>query len=570
MLTQSLPALDSRHHQAFPVLLESEVYRVREFGSVREFKDGDTLQKIGDIGRGLAIVLSGKIEVVQYDISRRPASVAAYGPGAFMGELAQLAGRPALVDAFARGAVEALLIEPERLRALIIAEAELGERIMRALILRRVGLIESGAGGPVILGTADNGDVLRLANFLRRNGHPLQILDPDHDPDAKALVERFRLDSGRLPIVVCPQGELLYNPGEYELARCIGLVAPIDPTRTYDVAVVGAGPAGLAAAVYAASEGLSTLVLDCRARGGQAGTSARIENYLGFPTGISGAALMARAYNQAHKFGVEIAIPAEVANLETPDDPAIDLFLLRLANGEVVRTRTVVIASGARYRRLAVEKLEEFESSSVHYWASPLEGKLCEGQEVILVGAGNSAGQATVYLASRAAKVRLIARGSDLSGNMSRYLVDRIQGLSNVEVLTETEIVRLDGKDGKLRSVTWRHGPSGKETQRAARHLFLFIGADPNTDWLGGSAVAIDAKGFVVTGPAVDRARQLETSCEGIFAIGDVRAGSVKRVAAAVGDGAGVVAEVHGYLAAKDRDAADSLALTESRRLIAV
>jgi thioredoxin reductase (NADPH) len=285
-------------------------------------------------------VLSGKIEVVQYDISRRPASVAAYGPGAFMGELAQLAGRPALVDAFARGAVEALLIEPERLRALIIAEAELGERIMRALILRRVGLIESGAGGPVILGTADNGDVLRrdvlrLANFLRRNGHPLQILDPDHDPDANALVERFRLDSDRLPIVVCPQGELLYNPGEYELARCIGLVAPIDPTRTYDVAVIGAGPAGLAAAVYAGSEGLSTLVLDCRARGGQAGTSARIENYLGFPTGIGGAALMARAYNQAHKFGVEIAIPDEVASLETPDDPAIDPFLLRLANDEV-------------------------------------------------------------------------------------------------------------------------------------------------------------------------------------------------------------------------------------------
>jgi thioredoxin reductase (NADPH) len=569
MLTQSMPALDSRHHQAFPILQGSEVSRVREFGSVREFKDGDTLQKIGDIGRGLAIVLSGKIEVVQYDISRRPTSVAAYGPGAFMGELAQLAGRPALVDAFARGAVEALLIEPERLRALIIAEAELGERIMRALILRRVGLIESGAGGPVILGTADNGDVLRLANFLRRNGHPLQILDPDHDPDANALVERFRLDSDRMPIVVCPQGELLYNPGEYELARCIGLVAPIDPMRTYDVAVIGAGPAGLAAAVYAGSEGLSTLVLDCRARGGQAGTSARIENYLGFPTGISGAALMARAYNQAHKFGVEIAIPDEVASLETPD-AAIDPFLLRLANGEVVRTRTVVIASGARYRRLTVEKLEEFESSSVHYWASPLEGKLCEGQEVILVGAGNSAGQATVYLASRAAKVRLITRGSELSANMSRYLVDRIQGLSNVEVLTESEIVRLDGPDGKLHSVTWRHGPSGKETRQPTRHLFLFIGADPNTDWLRGSAVAIDAKGFVVTGAAVERARQLETSCEGIFAIGDVRAGSVKRVAAAVGDGAGVVAEVHGYLAAKDRDAADSLALTESRQLIAV
>jgi thioredoxin reductase (NADPH) len=510
--------------------------------------------------------LSGEVEVCQYDLSNRPVSVAIYGPGKFMGELAQLADRPALVDALARGQVEALIIQPERLRALILANAELGERIMRALILRRVGLLESGAGGPVILGPADNGDVLRLANFLRRNGHPLQILDPNVDADAKALLERFQIDPQRLPIVVCPQGQLLHNPGEYELSLCIGLVRPINSSRVYDVVIIGAGPAGLAAAVYAGSEGLSALVLDCRSRGGQAGASARIENYLGFPTGISGAALMARAYNQAHKFGVEIGIPHEAVGLIAPLKPGSDPFILDLSNGEQVRARAIVIASGARYRRLAANNLEEFESSSVHYWASPLEGKLCEGQEIVLVGAGNSAGQAAVYLASQAAKVWLIARGADLSATMSRYLVDRIEGLPNVEVLTKTEVITLDGADRKLQSVTWRYAPSKTEVQHPIRHVFLFIGAEPNTDWLRGGAVAIDGKGFVLTGATVGQPREHESSCPGIFAIGDVRAGSVKRVAAAVGDGAHVIAELHGYLAEAEKQRTPPLASAERDR----
>ena len=325
--------------------------------------------------------------------------------------------------------MEALIIPPDRLRALLVAEAELGERIMRALILRRVGLLETGAGGPVIVGRAENGDVLRLEGFLSRNGHPHQRLDPETDPEAKALIERFHVDPGQLPIVLCPGGQLLRNPGETELARCIGLVGPIDPDRVYDVAVVGAGPAGLATAVYAASEGLSVLVLDCRAFGGQAGASARIENYLGFPTGITGMALMARAYNQAQKFGVEMAIPDEVNGLQALGDPDEGRFVLKLSNDERVSARSVVIASGARYRRLEVENLEAFEASSVHYWASPLEGKLCAGQEVALVGAGNSAGQAVVYLASQVAKVWLLVRGPDLEASMSRYLVDRIAGL---------------------------------------------------------------------------------------------------------------------------------------------
>jgi thioredoxin reductase (NADPH) len=540
----------TRREQTFPVLNTSEIERIRPFGSVRFFDDGEALQKIGDSGRGLAIVLSGQIEAVHYDSAMRSVSVATYEAGQFMGELAQLAGRPALVDVFARSKVKALIVPPDRLRAVMVAEAELGERLMRSLILRRVGLLETGAGGPIILGTSDAGDVLRLANFLQRSGHPYRILDPQTDSDANALIERLLIDADKLPTVLCPQGQLLQNPSEEELARCIGLVQPLDPERIYDVAIVGAGPAGLAAAVYAGSEGLSALVLDRRARGGQAGASARIENYLGFPTGVSGGALMARAYHQAQKFGVEIAIPSEAVSLDLPRRSNADPFIVRLSNGETVRTRTVLIASGARYRRLDIANLDEFESSSVHYWASPLEGKLCAGQEVVLVGAGNSAGQATVYLASQAAKVWVLARGHDLATGMSRYLVDRIAALPNVEVLTRTEITSLEGEGGILRAVRWHQGQSGAEVLRPIRRLFLFIGADPNTDWLAGSGIALDRKGFVLTGASIDRGRPLETSQKGIFAIGDVRAGSIKRVAAAVGEGAQIVAALHEHLAA--------------------
>jgi thioredoxin reductase (NADPH) len=546
--------IDTRRHQMFPTLEPAEVERLRRFGEVRSFGAGEALATVGNVGHGLNIILAGKVDITQRDGSGRREPIVTHGPGQFMGELAQLAGRPALVDAYAQGPVEALIIPPDRLRALLVAEADLGERIMRALILRRVGLLETGAGGPVIVGRADNGDVLRLEGFLSRNGHPRQRLDPDTDPDAKALIERFHVDPGQLPIVLCPGGQLLRNPSETELARCIGLVGPIDPDRVYDVAVVGAGPAGLATAVYAASEGLSVLVLDCRAFGGQAGASARIENYLGFPTGITGMALMARAYNQAQKFGVEMAIPDEVGGLQPVGEPDTGRFVLNLSNDERVSARSVVIASGARYRRLAVENLDDFEGASVHYWASPLEGKLCAGQEVALVGAGNSAGQAVVYLASQVAKVWLLARGRGLESSMSRYLVDRIAGLANVEVLTQTKVIGLEGRDGMLEAIRWRKGARGEEVRRPIRHLFLFIGAEPNTDWLSGSGVALDAKGFVLTGAdgGGDR-RPLESSRRGVFAIGDVRSGSVKRVAAAVGEGAQVVATLHTFLAATDR-----------------
>jgi thioredoxin reductase (NADPH) len=499
------------------------------------------------VAPGLVVILSGNIDMVRE--GAQADLIVQHGAGEFMGELAQLGGRPALVDAIARDPVEAVIIPPERLRALFIAEAELGERIMRALILRRMGLLETGAGGPIIVGRADNADVLRLQGFLRRNAHPHQLLNPETDSCGKTLIERFHVDPGELPIVLCPGGELLRNPGENELARCVGLIGPIDPNRVYDVAVVGAGPAGLATAVYAASEGLSVLVLDCRAFGGQAGASARIENYLGFPTGITGMALMARAYNQAQKFGAEMAIPDEVSALGGAGDDG--RFNVQLHIGERAAARSIVVASGARYRRLNVENLDAFEASSVHYWASPLELNLCGGQEVALVGAGNSAGQAAVYLASRAAKVWMLVRGSDLGATMSSYLVDRIAGLANVEVVTRAEVSGLEGRDGMLEAIRWRRRNNGEDVRRPIRHLFLFIGADPNSDWLAGSGIALDAKGFVLTGADAGSGRNaLETSRPGVFAIGDVRAGSIKRVAAAVGEGAQVVAALHSYLAA--------------------
>jgi thioredoxin reductase (NADPH) len=536
--------IDTRGDQMFPTLDPHEIERMRRFGELRRYAEGETIARVGEVSPGVCVVLGGAIEIVRHDELGRPVPMVTHLPGAFMGELAQLSGRPALTDAFARKPAEVLVIAPERLRALLIAEAELGERIMRALILRRVALLETGAGGPVIVGRPANGDVLRLEGFLRRNGHPHLRLDPDLDAEAKALIERFHIDPGELPIVLCPGGQMLRNPTEIALARCIGLVRPIDPDRVYDVAVVGAGPAGLATAVYAASEGLSVLVTDCRSFGGQAGASARIENYLGFPTGISGMALMARAYNQAQKFGAEVVIPIESEALEIARGRGERRFALRLGK-ERARARAVVIASGARYRRLKVDNVAAFEMTSVHFWASPLEAKLCGGQEVVLVGAGNSAGQATVYLASQVAKVWMLVRGPSLAARMSRYLVERIEGLPNVEVLTGAEITALDGENGVLTAVRWRH--NGAETTRPIRHVFNFIGADPNTDWLAGGGIALDKQGFITTG--VDDRAPLETNEPGVFAIGDVRSGSTKRVAAAVGEGAQVVAALHAYLA---------------------
>jgi thioredoxin reductase (NADPH) len=546
-MPQSVPPLiEARHDQMFPVLEPADIERLARFGERKTYASGEQIVTTGEIAPGAFIIVEGQIDVTQRGLGLSELIVT-HGPRSFMGELAQLSGRPSLIDASAIGAVETLLIPPQRLRDLLVEEAELGERIMRALILRRVGLLETGAGGPVIVGGAAHADVLRLEGFLASNGHPYQRLDPETDPCAQTLIERFHLKPSELPIVLCPSGELLRNPSEDWLARSLGLVGPIDPNKIYDVVIVGAGPAGLAASVYAASEGLSVLVLDCRAFGGQAGASARIENYLGFPTGITGIALMARAFNQAQKFGVDMAIPDEVQTLQAQTASDSGRFLLTLANKEHVRARSAVIATGAQYRRLDVDNLAPFEGSSVHYWASPLEARLCAGEEVGLVGAGNSAGQAAVYLSSLVAKVWLIVRGPSLALSMSRYLVARIASIPNIEVLAQTTVDALEGQDGILEAIRCRSHGSGEEVKRPIRHLFLFIGAEPHTGWLSGSGVTLDDSGFVRTGANIQR--PLETTLPGVFAIGDVRSGSVKRVAAAVGEGAQVVAALHAFLA---------------------
>jgi len=522
---------------------DDEIARLARFGEPRSYRAGNYIVRAGETGPGLMLILSGQVEVTRNDRGERT-TVVTHERGNFMGELAQLSGRPYLVDEKALSDVEAVAIPPDRLRALLIAEADLGERIMRALILRRVGLIEAGAG-PIIIGDAANADVLRLVNFLRRNGHPYQQLDPSDDTCASTLVERFNVVAEQLPVVLCPGGQILRNPTESQLGRCVGLVGPADGAKLYDLVVIGAGPAGLATAVYAGSEGLSVLAIDCRSFGGQAGASARIENYLGFPTGISGMALMGRAFSQAQKFGVEVLIPDEAVKLECGNDPCH----VELRTGERIQARSVVIATGARYRRLGVERLDDFEGSSVHYWASPLEADLAAGQEVALVGGGNSAGQATVFLASRAKRVTLLAR-RPLSKTMSQYLIDRIEAQANIDVVIGCEISALEGADGQLKAISWHDNFSGKTVRRAVRYLFSFIGAEPNTDWLAASGLKLDPRGFVQTGDEVGDARlPLETSRSGVFAVGDVRSTSVKRVAASVGDGAQVVASIHAYLA---------------------
>jgi len=535
--------ISTRGDQMFLRFSDSEIERLSRFGEAHSYRAGDMLARVGEPGPGVMLILSGRVEVTRPEGQSRE-HIVTHERGNFMGELAQLSGRPYLVDEEALTDVEAVAIPPERLRALLIAEADLGERIMRALILRRVGLIEAGAG-PVVIGDEADAEVLRLVNFLRRNGHPYRNLDPANDSCAQTLVERFKVEPEELPIVLCPTGQLLRNPSEDQLARCFGLVAPIDPDRLYDVVVIGAGPAGLATSVYAASEGLSVVTIDCRSFGGQAGASARIENYLGFPTGISGMALMGRAFSQAQKFGVEVAIPDEAVKLECGNDPCH----VQLATGERIQARAVVIATGARYRRLAVDRLEQYEGSAVHYWASPLEADLCAGQEVALVGGGNSAGQATVFLAGHAKRVTLIAR-RPLTETMSQYLVDRIRSLPNVDVVVGCEVSALEGSNGLLEAIDWRDRQSGEQNRRAVRYLFSFIGAEPNTDWLAASGIKLDERGFVLTGDDVDGERlPLETSRSGVFAVGDVRACSVKRVAASVGDGAQAVAAIHKYLA---------------------
>jgi thioredoxin reductase (NADPH) len=545
-------AMFPRHEQTFPALTGPEIARMRRFGEVRSYSHGENLFETGKPGPGMFVILSGHVAITQRDGLGHVTPVIDQGPGQFLAEIGQLSGRAALVDGHAEGDVETLLIPPERLRALLVAEADLGERIMRALILRRVSLIRGGVGGPVLIGPSTSSGVVRLQGFLTRNGYPHHLLDPATDTDAAELIARYSPSPADWPLVVAADGTVLRNPTESGLARAMGMIRALARDKVYDVAIVGSGPAGLSTAVYAASEGLSVAACDARAFGGQAGASARIENYLGFPTGISGMALTARAYNQAQKFGADIMIPVSVMSLDC--SRADGAFGLKLDDGEVLRAKSVVVASGARYRRPEIEKLDRFEGRGVWYWASPIEARLCMEQEIVLVGGGNSAGQAAVFLSGHARKVHMVIRGGGLGASMSRYLIDRIEATPNIELVFHTEVVGLEGaEDASLERVRLRSRLSAEVSTMEIRNLFLFVGADPATGWLDGCGVMVDRGGFVVTGAQCKKsggqlASALETSVPGVFAVGDVRSGSVKRVGGAIGEGAQVVAALHGFL----------------------
>ena len=550
-----MPTIVARAHQTFPVLDEDQIASARGFAAAEErrFEPAEVIYRAGDKNVPAWLVLEGAIELLRHGGLGPDAPITSLGSGQFTGEVGQLSGRPALASANAGpdGCV-ALPFDAAHLRALVIGLAEIGEIVMRALILRRVALIEDGGSGTVLIGIPGTAEMRKLQSFLRRSGFPHLVLDSTADEEGLALVQRLAVSENELPLVVSPDGSIYRRPTVPELARCLGLVPDIAPGSEYDVAIVGAGPAGLAAAVYAASEGLSVLVLDSDSFGGQAGASARIENYFGFPTGITGLALTARGFNQAQKFGATIAIPMAVERLDC--DQSRMLHVLTLANRIQVRARTVVIASGARYRRPDVHALQDFEGNGVSYWVSPIERQACAGEEVALVGGGNSAGQAVVFLSPGVKRLHLVAR-RELTETMSAYLVERIASLSNVVYHIGYELAALQREFGGMLSATFRNTDSGARVEHRLRQVFLFIGADPNTGWLAG-CVDVDERGFVATGKQFnspfDIGRtpfELETSRPGVFAIGDVRAGSTKRVAAAVGEGAAVVAQIHQALA---------------------
>jgi thioredoxin reductase (NADPH) len=547
-----LALIDTRRSQMFPNLTPAQIEVARRFasGEPRTFAAGETVFDIGQKDVPVWLVLDGAIDVVRRDARGEDRPITSETPGQFSGEVSQLSGRPALAAGLASPTgVTAVPFDSAHLRALVIGSAEVGEIIMRALILRRVALLEEGGVGSILIGRPGAPVMTRLEGFLNSNGYPVTVLDASVEGEGQDLVARFGLTPADLPVLLCPNGTILKQPTNGEAALCLGITPDLDPAKVYDVAVVGAGPAGLATAVYAASEGLSVLVLDQRAAGGQAGASARIENYLGFPTGISGRALAGRALNQAQKFGAEIALPLEVQTLDCNALEGPDGRLhMTLTNGAVVQSRAVVVASGARYRHPDIANLDVFESNGVSYWASATEAKLCEGEEVALIGGGNSAGQAVAFLAPKVSKLHLIIRGPGLEATMSKYLIDRIKALPNVELHTRTKIIALEGDHAQgLTGAVFQDVTKGENHHKVLRHLFLFIGADPNSQWLDG-CVDLDDKGFVKAGVS-DPALSLQTSLAGVFAIGDVRSGSTKRVAAAVGEGAAVVSQIHGFLA---------------------
>ncbi len=551
-LIPTLSDMEKRSSQLWPILDERQIGRIARFGVEQKLSAGSLLFDEGDFGVPFFVILSGEVEVV-HPLGAVEEPITVHTAGQFSGEVTLLTSGRALVRGRAKTDVTVLRLEHTQLRSLIQTDPELSEIMMRAFILRRVGLILGHQGDAVVIGSRHSAATLRLQEFLTRNSHPYRYVDVDVDADVQAMLDQFHVGVTDIPVLICRGDKVLKNPTNVEVADCLGFNAGMDTAAVQDVVIVGAGPAGLAAAVYAASEGLNALVVESMAPGGQAGSSSKIENYLGFPTGISGQALAARALNQAEKFGARFAVARTAVGLDCSGVP----YVVRLEGGQSLRARAVVIASGAEYRKLDIPNRERFEGVGIYYGATFIEAQRCGAEEVIIVGGGNSAGQAAMFLSQTARHVHVLIRGETLASSMSRYLIRRIEESTNVTLRTRTRLVALEGNDS-LESVTWLDERTGVRESRPIRHVFTMAGADPNTAWLHG-CVKVDDKGFVITGPDLKKSEggpgapraplQFETSLRNVFAVGDARAGSVKRVAAGVGEGSACVQLIHKALA---------------------
>jgi thioredoxin reductase (NADPH) len=558
-MSSSLPSLsflDARS-QAFPVLTSAQIDRIRPLGRVRNVQHGEILFEPNDTGIRFFVVLSGSMEIVQPSLEgERP--IVNHGPGEFTGEMTMISGQRSLVRGRVTEPGEFLELGADTLRSLVAKDAEMSEILMRAFILRRIELIKHGFGNVILMGSNHSARTLELREFLGRNGYPHTYIDLDTDLTSQELLDRFDVKLSEVPVVICNFRTVLRSPSIQELASCLGFNSKIDQTQVRDVVIVGAGPAGLAAAVYAASEGLNTLMIETTAPGGQAGSSSKIENYLGFPTGVSGLELASRALTQAQKFGATMLIARSVVRINCSRRP----YEVVLESGEVIAAKAIVIATGAQYKKPPLANLEKFEGEGIYYGATFIESQLCEREEVIVVGGANSAGQAAVFLSQTASKLHMLVRARELSSTMSRYLIQRLTENPRIEVHLNAEIVALEG-GARLERVVWQDKKTGETSTHAIRHVFMMTGASPRTEWLRG-CVAMDDKGFILTGrdlevpsakdqnPAWPLSRppqMLETSLPGVFAVGDVRAGNVKRVASAVGEGAISIHLVHRALA---------------------
>jgi thioredoxin reductase (NADPH) len=550
---RGLPLTSSHIEKIFPKLTPAQIRRVAAYGHMRAVESGEVLVEQGDTSVPFFVVITGELEIV------RPSGayetlVTVHDSGKFTGEVNTLSGRRSFFRVRATKPGKVIELDHQHMLTLVQTDAELGEILMRAFILRRVELVAAGVGDIILIGSTHSAGTLRIKEFLMRNGHPYSYIDLERDPDVQNLLDSFQISASEIPVLICRGQVVLRNPGNQQIADCLGFNESIDQTQVRDLVVIGAGPSGLAAAVYGASEGLDVLVLETSSPGGQAGSSSRIENYLGFPTGISGQELAARAYLQAQKFGAEMLM-AKATRLVCDRKP----YVIEVESGARISARTVVIATGAQYRRLPLENLSRFEGAGVYYGATFVEAQLCGGEEVIVVGGGNSAGQAAVFLAQTTKRVYMLVRSTGLAESMSRYLIRRIEKSPTIVFRPQTEIVALEGGD-HLDSVHWRNGQTGQTEQHEISHVFVMTGADPNTRWLNG-CVALEAKGFIKTGPDLSPenlsaagwplTRQpylLETSLPGVFAVGDVRGGSIKRVASAVGEGSIAISVVHKVL----------------------